>query len=389
MAIYTPEQLKMTPPPGGFQTGGWYQSRQFWNGTLSDPGTIHPESNQPGAGGVVNPEVVKATNPQQGLAPGTNEEYIKSQWALNPKPATGTPTTPGAGTTGAGTAGGGGMAGAGGITSPVAPTTAINLPDIYTRLFAESDISGKETRIRDLESKYLEAKGKISDNPFLSASMIDQRLQRLDRKYEQETKPLRDEIATKKADIETQLNLQAKQFDINSQASKDALNLFTTVLESGGFDTANGEDIASFTRATGLPSSVFYSAINARKAQAEGEANIDIKTFTADSGEVTATVFKDGELYSQTSLGRIGNAQTGGKATETEVKQSIMNDLQQEASQGTTWDDLFQMGLGYVDPLEIYQIYLGAGFYKPTEAQKLEDLKRYGIEGKGFQASPY
>src|SRR3990167_653722 len=50
-ATYAPEQLGIKAPSGGFQTGGWYSGRQYWNGTLSDPGVIHPQSNQQGAGG--------------------------------------------------------------------------------------------------------------------------------------------------------------------------------------------------------------------------------------------------------------------------------------------------------------------------------------------------
>lgn len=65
---YTAEQLGIKAPSGGFQTGGWYQGRQYWNGTLSDPGVIHPESNQQGAGQAVNPEVNAASAKAQGVS---------------------------------------------------------------------------------------------------------------------------------------------------------------------------------------------------------------------------------------------------------------------------------------------------------------------------------
>jgi len=38
-------------PSGGFKQGGWYEGRQYWGGTFSQPGQIHPQSDQPGAGG--------------------------------------------------------------------------------------------------------------------------------------------------------------------------------------------------------------------------------------------------------------------------------------------------------------------------------------------------
>lgn len=66
MATYNPQQLGIQAPSGGFQTGGWYEGRQFWGGTLSDPGQIHPSSNQQGAGG------------QAYVAP-ENENFIEQQ----------------------------------------------------------------------------------------------------------------------------------------------------------------------------------------------------------------------------------------------------------------------------------------------------------------------
>jgi len=72
LATYSPSSLGISAPSGGFQTGGWYQGRQYWNGTLSDPGVIHPQSNQQGAGQAVSQETVQQTNPD-------NWQYIQSQ----------------------------------------------------------------------------------------------------------------------------------------------------------------------------------------------------------------------------------------------------------------------------------------------------------------------
>ena len=46
-----------------YQTGGWYDGRQYWNGTFSQPGQIHPQSNQVGAGQQVSNAVIAQTNP--------------------------------------------------------------------------------------------------------------------------------------------------------------------------------------------------------------------------------------------------------------------------------------------------------------------------------------
>ena len=64
--------MNPTEPAGGFKQGAWYDSRQYWNGTFSQPGQIHPESDQPGAGKQVSKEVVAQTNPD-------NVQFIDSQ----------------------------------------------------------------------------------------------------------------------------------------------------------------------------------------------------------------------------------------------------------------------------------------------------------------------
>ncbi len=47
----------VSAPTGGFQQGGWYQGRQFWNGSLSAKGVINSQSDQVGAGQKVSDEV--------------------------------------------------------------------------------------------------------------------------------------------------------------------------------------------------------------------------------------------------------------------------------------------------------------------------------------------
>jgi hypothetical protein len=365
------------------QTGGWYDAQQYWGGTLSAPGVINSLSNQPGAGSAVNPAVVSASNPAQGLPPGTNEAYIASQTAkMASTPTTGLPATTATGaTTTAGT--GTGV----GYSAPVAP---INLPDIYKGLYTASGIDAMQTDLTNKEQQYLTAKAKISDNPFLSASMVDKRLARLDAEYASTAKPIQDQIAMKKADIQTQIDLQTKQFDINSQSAKDALAQFNSLLDAGALAGASGDDIANITKATGISSSMIQSAINATNEKNQ-TANTQVITSTADNGTVTATVINKntGAIIKQQNLGKIGNVQSGGGLSETDAVNKIYQDVQTRASQGVTWDDLFKSttGISGVDPMKVYQIYLGANYYHPTDAQKKADLQRYGLSTTNFQTT--
>lgn len=314
MATYTPEQLGIKAPTGGFQTGGWYSGRQFWGGTLSEPGVIHPSSNQSGAGQLVSKEVNAQSAVQQGVTPQQLEDYLASQRKVVPKPATtpaptGLPsqgTTPSAGS-GAGT----GTAGA--LTAPT--QASIDLPSMYKNLYESSGVTKLEADLSQKEKEFIEAKGKINDNPWLSEATRVGRVAKMEQLYNERTANLKKDIATKKADIETQLNLQTKQFDINSQQAKDSLARLNTLLSMGALANASGDDIANITRATGISSGMIQSAIDATKKKADTQ----VITSTADNGVVTVSVInKDtGEVISQKSLGAIGNKQTGGSSTTT------------------------------------------------------------------------
>lgn len=375
---FSPTQLKITAPPEGFQTGGWYQGRQYWNGTLSEPGVIHPSSNQPGAGTLVSPQVNLQSDVAQGNQPGDIEKYLEEQRRLSAG-VQGQPVTPTAQPTGQPTAGAGTGTGVGTGSLVGTGQTTFNLPDLYKNLYEEAGINTQEDLLVTREGQYLDAKSKISDNPFLSASQIDQRLQRLERAYDKETAPIRSKIAMQKADIEIKLNLQMKQFDIQSQQAKDALNLAQSLLEIGALDKASGEDIAELTRKTGIPSSMFLSAIEARKKK---DVETKIIESEADDGTVTVSVIntQTGEVISQTSLGKIGNKQTGGTVTERreadleQTRQNLIGDIQR----GATLRDLVTHYGSAIDVAEIYRLYNSAPSPYGEAKETLDEVK----EGK-------
>jgi hypothetical protein len=141
----------------------------------------------------------------------------------------------------------------------------LNLPDLYKNLMGKSGISTLEQDLSTKQKAYNDVISKINDNPWLSEANRVGKISKLSTDYENSIAGLKTDVATKKADIETQLNLETKQFDINSEQATQALNQFNSLLSSGALDNASPEDIANFTRATGMSSSMIQSAINASK----------------------------------------------------------------------------------------------------------------------------
>lgn len=270
------------------QQGGWYDGQQFWGGSLSAPGVINSQSNQQGAGAAVSPEVNKQSSVAQGKAPDAIAQYLQSQ----NQGGTPSPSVPAAG---APSMGAGAGVGAGGVLQP--PAT-IDLKGIYDKLYKELGISDKEAQIAASEKSFLEARNKISNNPYLSVSNMDNRITRIRQAYEQETAPLRNEVAAKKADVEMRLNLETKQFDINSQQAQQALTQFNSLLEMGALDGASGEDIASITRATGLSSNAILSAIKAKKISGYSTTTQTFDDGT-NEGFIIYTVDQNGNVINQ------------------------------------------------------------------------------------------
>ncbi len=63
-------------PSGGFQQGGWYEGRQYWNGTLSAKGVENSQSGTASAGTKVSDEVNRAGSVAAGLAPNAYKDYL-------------------------------------------------------------------------------------------------------------------------------------------------------------------------------------------------------------------------------------------------------------------------------------------------------------------------
>ena len=350
MATYSPTQLKIKAPSGGFQQGGWYNGRQYWNGSLSDPGVIHPESNQQGAGQAVNKEVIAASNTAQGLAQGTNEAYLKQQAQIKPAPAptvTPAPNSNPAGntTTDYSTAGNGTSTGAFATAKPT-----INLQQVYDSAFKTPEIEAGNLAVTnaaaeiDKEQKaFDEQMAIIADNPLYSASRMTGKQAKLQDKFNANLSRLQkakdqvvSDLAIKKADAEVKVNLAMKQYDINNQSYKDQLDLFSSLLKEGALTNASGTDIASYAVATGIPASMIQNIVAKQK---KDEIKPTVLNNTDDNGNVTVTIIDQmtGDVLSKSSLGRIDKSKAVDKSDTKDQElvanlQTMIGDIQAGAN---------------------------------------------------------
>jgi len=330
------------------QQGGWYDGQQFWGGSLSQPGQINSQSNQQGAGQAVSKEVIAQTNPD-------NVAYInaqRQQAGLSPSPNSAFPTSP---TNSSGTPGstsGGGLG--------IQQAEEINLPKLYESLYAGSGIRDIESQLSQKTDQYNTAVSKIRDNPYLSEATMTGRLRKLEDKFTADSMNIQNQVAMKKADIETQLNLQTKQFDINSQQTQLAWQQFNTLLSSGALDNASGEDIANLTRSTGISSSMIQSAVAVSKEK--NKPQVSISQF--DDGENVYAVALDdnGNIVNRQLIGASDSKnKSGGGSTKTEIKaqetEQNKANLTQSVKNGITLKSLVNAFSSVLSIEEIYRIY--------------------------------
>lgn len=367
-------------PVGGFKDLGWYNGYQYFQGSFApQAGQIHPNSPQQGAGQKVSSEVNKQSDAAQGLKSGTIDSFVANQNATPnqsgvPAPTGGMGSGGGATTTPGSSSAGGGME----FSAP-AP---LNLPALYDSLYKQAGISDMEAGIAAKQKAFNDAQLKINDNPYLSEANRVGRIQKLTMDYNNNIKTDTDMVAMKKADVEMRLNLEQKQFDINSQSSQQALQQFNTLLSMGALDGASGEDIANITRSTGLSSQAIQSAIKANQAK-----NVQTSVIQYDDGT------NQGFAVVNTQTGDVINRQVVGASKPSSSGSGVLNESRQfeldqkqapkyaadDAKAGKTLKDLISFYQQWIDPQQIYSIYNANSRYGVAKEDK-KTLASYGIK---------
>jgi len=257
-----------------------------------------------------------------------------------------------------------------GVTTPT-----INLPQLYQGLYDNSGITAIEADLSAKEKAYNERISKINDNPFLSEATRTGRVAKLGIDYQNSVASLKNDVAVKKADIETQMNLQSKQFDINSQQAQLALSQFNTLLSAGALDNATGEDIANIVRSTGLSSTMIINAVNSRKKD-----QVETSTISYDDGTNQGFAIinsKTGEIISKQVVAA-SKPKEPTKATESDKKDSKIELLKSDAASGATLSQIFAIYGGYIDADTIYQLYNANSKWGPDNNVKA--LAKYGVK---------
>lgn len=368
------------------QNLGWYDGAQFVNGSLSQPGQIHSQSPQPGAGQAVSQEVIAQTNP-------ANVAYInaqRQQAGLTPSPASGAPTPSQPKSIEASTAGGGAGVGF------TAPQPTFDPVQFYESQYASSGIRDIEAQSTEKTNAYNAQVAKIKDNPYLSEATMTGRIKKLDEKFRADQLNVQNQISMRKADVETRLNLQLKKLDINNAQTKLAWDQVNNLLSVGALDNASGEDIANITRATGISSSMIQSAIGISRQKNKPKVNTQVIQVDDGTNRYAVVLNSDtGAVINKQLLGAStptaaevkAGLGTGGGGTTSNAKQIAADkaiapsQATQDAKNRMTLGTMMGLYLQYgMTKQQIYDIYIINTPYKQTDATRIADENRYGVK---------
>lgn len=377
----TADQLGIKAPKEGFQDLGWYDGYQYKGGTFADArGVIHPDSPQQGAGQKVSEEVNQASAAAQGKSYPEFKAYLEG------------PASSKAGVKTTSTSGGGSSLGSGsGVGVSGGAASSFNVTETYDKLYQDlgidalkSDVAAKQAEITARRERLAEAQATINENPWYAEATRTGKLRRLEEQAQADIENIAREQALLQAKVDeanqqlaTKTNLSTQQYQIDRQSAADSVAELNTLLQSGA-DMSN-INVGDFAARTGMSTETISALVAASQAQ---EIKPSVIQSTDDSGNVTVTVIDQntGAIVGQTSLGRIGKADStgSGKATEGEMSRYYMDSLRSDVGSGAGVRQVFQLYSGYLDPNQIIQIYNANSPHGPAK-ESAEELAALGV----------
>lgn len=280
--------------------------------------------------------------------------------------------------------GGAGKGGASGqsISAPesaVRPT--INLPDIYNSLYETSGIKDVENELSEKTKAYITAVSEIKDNPYLSEAAMTGRLRKLEDRFNVDTANIRNDISKRTADIEMQVNLRTKQFDIENEQTQQAISQFNSLLSSGALNDATAEDIASITRSTGISSNLIESAI-----KSANKKKLNVTTYDDGNNEYFVSVDEDGNISNKQLIGPSKSKASGTSQAEKQFNR-LADNIEASAKSGITIKDLFRLYGSEFSFSDILSIYNANSVYGPAK-EDIGTLKSYYNGANSTKISP-
>lgn len=175
---------------------------------------------------------------------------------------------------------------------------SIDFNKLYEQGMTSPELVALEKQLADKDAAYSAATTNINDSPYYSEATRTGHIAKLNQTYQIDKQNLVDQIAQKKADVQTKINIAKMQYDVTQQEYQNNIQKLNLLISSGALANASGTDIAQIAVATGISTSMVKGIINKMKADA-----IKPELFTdSETGKVTAIDPATGKVLYSTQV---------------------------------------------------------------------------------------
>lgn len=261
--------------------------------------------------------------------------------------------------------------GSGGFNLSSTGQSSLNIQDLYNKSINSPEILDLNKALTDIDSQIKAKKDAltaaetlINDNPFYSTATRSGKISKLNEQANKEINNLieqrnakANDLATKKADVQTSINIALKQYDVNNAEYQKNLGQLNLLLSSGALANASGSDLAGIATATGISTSLLQGMVTAAK-----QKNVQPHVVTSEdnAGNVSVSIIdlNTGNIIKTQSLGAVGKGKTGtaADAKDTAISSAAyMIELYRNTNKGNpSWEKGHTLRSNY-SPADFYK----------------------------------
>lgn len=202
------------------------------------------------------------------------------------------------------------------VSLPEAPK--IDLVGEYRSLYDSLGLAGYKEQIQAKQQEILAFRSEtdkaislINENPWASAANRTGRIAKLEDQFNRKANVISAEAALiqqqysdARAELDTQMNLKAQQFNIDTQTFERNLSQLNSLLDLGALDNASMQSLENIAGQVGMSAGMIQSMIQAQKQK---RINPTMLQHTDDYGNVTVTLMdaNTGNIIKRENLGKI------------------------------------------------------------------------------------
>lgn len=217
--------------------------------------------------------------------------------------------------------------------------SGVNLNQIYNDAMNSEDLVNLQNELKAKKEAKVRAETDVNDNPFYAEVTRTGKLAKIQEAAQSEIANIESEVALKKADAQTKVNIALQQYNIDDKNYQNQLQKLNLLISSGAITNATSQNIADIALATGISTDMVKGIINTTKQNQQ-----KLQVATDDNGNVTIYDLNTGKVVN-TIAGIDNKKSSSGNTLEDKKAQEFQSVIYKEIEQlqkgenwGTVWN---------------------------------------------------